>query len=74
MVVVAYDLDGKLEWQVRPGGFSSVHGFCSSPVLFENLVIVNGDHDGDSYVRGTGLANQDGRCGKSRDATRRAVM
>ena len=27
-----------------------MHGFCSSPVLYEDLVIVNGDHDGDSYV------------------------
>ncbi|MBW3543333.1 MAG: PQQ-like beta-propeller repeat protein, partial [Planctomycetes bacterium] len=28
----------------------SAHGFCSSPVLWGDLVIVNGDHDGDSYV------------------------
>jgi len=50
MVVTAYDLEGRRVWQVRPGAFSSMHGFCSSPVLFENLVIVNGDHDGDSYL------------------------
>lgn len=58
MVVAACDHAGQLLWQVRPGPFTSVHGFCSSPVLFENLVIVNGDHDGDSYIvaldRGTG--------------------
>jgi outer membrane protein assembly factor BamB len=35
---------------VRPGGFSSKHGYCSCPVLFEDLVIVNGDHDGDAYL------------------------
>jgi len=35
---------------VRPGRFASVHGYCSSPVLFEDLVIINGDHDGDSYL------------------------
>ncbi len=50
MVVAAYDYAGKPQWVVRPGRFASTHGFCSSPVLFEDLVIVNGDHDGDSYI------------------------
>ncbi len=50
MVVAAYDFDGQRKWQVKPGSFVSAHGFCSSPVLYENLVIVNGDHDGDAYV------------------------
>ncbi len=50
MVVAAYDLDGKQAWIARPGDFISAHGYCASPVLFENLVILNGDHDGDSYV------------------------
>ena len=50
IVVAAYDFDGNEKWQVRPGEFISAHGFCSNPVLFENLVIINGDHDGDSYV------------------------
>jgi hypothetical protein len=50
MVVAAYDFAGKQRWLVRPGQFKSVHGFCSSPVLFKDKVIVNGDHDGDSYL------------------------
>ena len=50
MVVAAYDLDGGLKWVVRPGEFSSKHGYCSSPVMFEDLLIVNGDHDGDAYI------------------------
>lgn len=50
MVVAAYDFSGKQLWISRPGEFSSTHGYCSSPVLFEDLVIVNGDHDGDSYI------------------------
>ncbi len=50
MTVAAYDLAGELAWLVRPGPFSSKHGYCSCPVLFENLVIVNGDHDGESYL------------------------
>jgi outer membrane protein assembly factor BamB len=50
MLVAAYDFSGKQAWLVRPGPFSSKHGYCSSPVLFENLVLVNGDHDGESYL------------------------
>jgi outer membrane protein assembly factor BamB len=50
MVVAAYDFDGNQRWLVRPGPFSSMHGFCSSPILHKDKVIVNGDHDGDSYI------------------------
>lgn len=50
VVVAAYDFQGNRQWLVRPGGFVSAHGFCSSPVLHQDLVIVNGDHDGDSYL------------------------
>ncbi len=50
MVVAAYSLEGEPRWEVRPGEFASKHGFCSCPVLFEDLVIVNGDHDGDAYI------------------------
>ncbi len=59
MVVAAYDFDGNRKWLVRPGRFSSMHGYCSSPVPFEDLVIVNGDHDGDSYL--VALAQATGR-------------
>jgi outer membrane protein assembly factor BamB len=50
VVVSAHDMKGKAVWQVRPGLFSSKHGFCSSPILFEDKVIVNCDHDGDGYI------------------------
>jgi len=50
MVVAAYDFEGNRKWLVRPGVFSSMHGFCSSPILYKDLVIVNGDHDGDGYM------------------------
>ena len=50
MFVAAYDFDGNQRWIKKPGEFASVHGFCSSPILYEELVIVNGDHDGDSYI------------------------
>lgn len=50
MFVAAYDLDGEKLWEVRPGVFSSKHGYCSCPVLWKDKVIVNGDHDGDAYI------------------------
>ncbi|MBM3875709.1 MAG: serine/threonine protein kinase [Verrucomicrobia bacterium] len=50
MVVAAYDFEGNPKWLVRPGAFSSVHGFCSSPVIYKDKLIVNGDHDGASYI------------------------
>jgi hypothetical protein len=50
MLVAAYDFAGRQRWLVRPGEFYSMHGFCSPPVLFEDKVIVNGDHDGHSYI------------------------
>ena len=50
MLAAAYDFDGRQQWLVRPGPFSSKHGFCSAPVLFKDKVILNGDHDGDSYL------------------------
>ena len=50
MVIAAYDFAGNQQWLVKPGDFVSAHGYCASPVLFENFVIVNGDHDGDSYI------------------------
>jgi hypothetical protein len=50
MLVAAFDFDGHQQWRARPGPFSSMHGFCSSPILYQDKVIVNGDHDGDSYL------------------------
>ena len=50
IVVAAYDFDGEQNWVVRPGDFISAHGFASNPVLYKDLVIVNGDHDGESYL------------------------
>ncbi len=50
LVVAAYDFSGNRRWAVKPGRFSSRHGFCTSPLLFKDKVIVNGDHDGESYI------------------------
>jgi outer membrane protein assembly factor BamB len=59
MLVAAYDFEGRQKWAVHPGQFSSMHGFCSSPILYKDMVIVNGDHDGDSYI--VALSARDGR-------------
>lgn len=50
IVVAAYDFDGQRQWRREVGEFISAHGFCSCPVLHGDLVIINGDHDGDSYL------------------------
>ncbi len=50
MFVAALDLEGNVLWSERPGGFSSVHGYCSSPVLYKDKVLINGDHDGAAYL------------------------
>ena len=50
MFVAAYDFEGHQVWAVHPGTFSSMHGYCSSPVLWKDKLIVNGDHDGSGYL------------------------
>jgi outer membrane protein assembly factor BamB len=50
MFAAAYDFTGAERWKVHPGAFSSVHGYCSSPIIFEDKLIINGDHDGDAYI------------------------
>ncbi|VTT98597.1 Pyrrolo-quinoline quinone OS=Pedosphaera parvula (strain Ellin514) GN=Cflav_PD1224 PE=4 SV=1: PQQ_3: PQQ_2 [Gemmataceae bacterium] len=43
--VFCYDHAGNLVWEKSPGEFHSQHGFCSPPMLYKDLVIVNGDQD-----------------------------
>jgi len=50
MFVAAYDFKGNQLWKKRPGIFSSVHGYCASPILWKDKVIINGDHDGEAYI------------------------
>ena len=66
IIVAAYDLDGVQKWKTNVGDFISAHGFNTCPVLFEDLVIINGDHDGDAY-----LVALDRLSGKERWRTRR---
>ena len=50
MFIAAFDFEGNELWKSRPGTFSSKHGYCSCPVLWNGKVIINGDHDGDAYL------------------------
>ena len=59
IIVAAYDLDGNKKWKTNVGDFVSAHGFNTCPVLFEDSVILNGDHDGDAYL--VALDRQSGR-------------
>jgi outer membrane protein assembly factor BamB len=45
MQVCCYDFDGELVWHHTPGKLTSQHGFCSPPILYRDLVILNGDQD-----------------------------
>jgi outer membrane protein assembly factor BamB len=48
--IFCFDMDGVLVWKKSPGEFHSVHGFCSSPVLYKDMVIFNGDQDAVAYI------------------------
>ncbi|MBP3955999.1 PQQ-binding-like beta-propeller repeat protein [Gemmata sp. G18] len=50
VAVACYSFAGKQLWLKSFGGFTSAHGFCGTPVLFGDLLIVNGDSDGDAFV------------------------
>jgi outer membrane protein assembly factor BamB len=49
-VVACYDFGGNEVWRKSPGTFFSPHGFCSPPILYKDLVIVNGDQDAEAWI------------------------
>jgi outer membrane protein assembly factor BamB len=56
--LLCHDLQGRLLWEQRLGPFQDEYGAGSSPVLVGDLVILNQDHDIDSFLaaydQGTG--------------------
>jgi outer membrane protein assembly factor BamB len=46
----AVTLDGKVAWQTEVGPFVSMHGYGSSPVIHQDLVIVQGDSNGPGWL------------------------
>jgi outer membrane protein assembly factor BamB len=45
-----YDLEGRKLWEQRMGPFQDEYGAGSSPILIEDKVILNQDHDMDSFL------------------------
>jgi outer membrane protein assembly factor BamB len=50
MFIACFDVSGALLWQKTVGQFYSRHGFCSPPILYKDLVILNGDQDAEAYL------------------------
>jgi outer membrane protein assembly factor BamB len=48
--VYCFDLDGNKVWEKSPGKFKSMHGWGSSPILYKDMVIFNGDQDAEAYI------------------------
>jgi outer membrane protein assembly factor BamB len=50
IVIACFDMEGREVWRKSPGTFASKHGFCSSPVLYKDLVILNCDQDAMAWI------------------------
>jgi outer membrane protein assembly factor BamB len=48
--LICYDLEGKLLWEHRMGPFQDEYGSASSPVLVDGRVVIQQDHDVDSFL------------------------
>jgi outer membrane protein assembly factor BamB len=50
MVVTCFTVHGERVWEAVPGRFYSRHGYCSPPILYRDLVLLNGDQDAEAYL------------------------
>jgi outer membrane protein assembly factor BamB len=66
---VAYDFDGKKQWELQLGPFNSQHGVAGSPIYSDGKVILVCDSDTDAYIVAV-----DAGSGKIAWRTRRDVM
>jgi outer membrane protein assembly factor BamB len=48
--VACYDFAGRRVWMRSPSKFYSKHGYCSSPVLYKDLLILNCDQDAKACI------------------------
>lgn len=48
--LLCYDLDGQLLWEKKMGPFQDEFGASSSPVLVDGLIVLNEDHDVNSFL------------------------
>ncbi len=50
-LVISLDFEtGEEQWRKDLGGYQSAHGYGTSPVVFEDTVIVTKDHNGESFL------------------------
>src|SRR5437667_243209 len=68
VVPAALSHSGEVLWRTSPCEFHSMHGFCISPVLHDDLVILNADQDSPE----ASLVALDRRTGETRWRTERA--
>lgn len=66
VVVAAYDFKGNEVWRESPGEFESRHGFCSPPVLYKDMVIVNCDQDAFGKKKPAYIVALDRKTGKEK--------
>jgi outer membrane protein assembly factor BamB len=50
IVVSCYTVDGEKVWEKVPGRFYSRHGFCSPPIPYGDLLLINGDQDAEAFL------------------------
>jgi hypothetical protein len=50
MIVTCFDYQGNKVWEKSPGKHLSVHGYGASPILYKDLIILNGDQDATAYI------------------------
>jgi outer membrane protein assembly factor BamB len=48
--LVALSHDGRQAWRINLGTYVSRHGFGTSPILYQDLVIITGDSDTEAFV------------------------
>ncbi|MCB1041594.1 MAG: PQQ-binding-like beta-propeller repeat protein [Acidobacteria bacterium] len=67
--IYTLDLSGQILWSTDLGDMQTRRGFGegSSPVIANDLVIINWDHEGDSFIAALGLKDGKLRWKKSRD-------
>jgi outer membrane protein assembly factor BamB len=49
-ILAAYDFEGNSVWEQNLGGFQSQHAQGTSPIVFEDMVILANDQDGPSFI------------------------
>jgi len=55
----AVDLDGKIVWQKRVSDYKSEHGHGASPLIYKDMLIVNGEDMTGGWIAGLRRANGD---------------